>query len=386
MIKRDAFPAGVVVGRARSAGIHPASTTTHPDVEPLPAVFQCEWRRQSPMLTQRSWGVPLIFPGSRAVVLLAATITLVAFSTVALAAGFVWHARQPVTLSLVTIPLAVATLMFYTRTVRTAGSDDAWAPEAGPPVPAGVPRARTELAASRWLKAMTCCGSPRSSLCSNTSTGTTCGWCRTTSGRAAPDAASLPESKPCWSSATSRANRLSLPPPHSTRSRYLSPLLLSLRPNRLRHRSVVPSRLRRPHALAPTDGRCGPGEYKPPTCSLSVLAWRRSPTGWVSPAVPCRTGTGFGNTAAPPRSHPTLPPIDGGAARANPRDARSRTAGQWVSDRHVDAGSGDRGNRAPHGGALRAEPSPEDLARPDGLGGAPTSAVRGNVQGARRRF
>ncbi len=168
---------------------------------------------------------------SRALVLLAATMTLVVFSTVALAAGFVWHARQPVTLSLVAIPLAVATLVFYTRTVRTAGSDDAWAPEAGPPVPAGVAtRARQPAAVSRRLKAMTCCGSPRSSLCSNTSTGTTCGWCGTTSDRAAPDAASLPESKPCWSSATSRANRLSPPLPHSTRSRYRSPLLLALVP------------------------------------------------------------------------------------------------------------------------------------------------------------
>ena len=91
------------------------------------------------MLTQRSWGVPLIFPGSRAVVLLVATMTLVVFSTMALAAGFVWHARQPVTLSLVAIPLAVATLVFYTRTVRAVGSDDAWAPEAGPAVAAGVP-------------------------------------------------------------------------------------------------------------------------------------------------------------------------------------------------------------------------------------------------------
>ena len=65
---------------------------------------------------------------SRALVLLAATMTLVAFSTIALAASFVWHARQPVILSLVAIPLAVVTLVLYTRTVRTARSDDAWAP------------------------------------------------------------------------------------------------------------------------------------------------------------------------------------------------------------------------------------------------------------------
>ena len=84
--------------------------------------------------------------GSRALVLLAATMALVVFSTIALAAGVVWHARQPVTLSLVAIPVAVATLVFYTRTVRTAGSDDAWAPEAGlrvsrcPPPP---PRVKT---------------------------------------------------------------------------------------------------------------------------------------------------------------------------------------------------------------------------------------------------
>ena len=76
--------------------------------------------------------------GSRALVLLVATMTLVTFSAVALAAGFVWHARQPVTLSLVAIPLAVANLAFYSRTLRTAGSDDSWAPEAGPPVPTGV--------------------------------------------------------------------------------------------------------------------------------------------------------------------------------------------------------------------------------------------------------
>ncbi len=109
------------------------------------------------LLARRSWWLrdghpatePLAAPpqlsgsiaGSRAPVLLAATTTLVAFSTIALAAGFVWHARQPVTLSLVSIPLAVATLVFYTRTVRNADSDDAWALEAGPPVPSSVPRA-----------------------------------------------------------------------------------------------------------------------------------------------------------------------------------------------------------------------------------------------------
>ena len=93
------------------------------------------------MLTQRSWGVPLVTPGSRPLVLLATTMTLVAFSTIALVAGFVWHARQPVVLSLVAIPLAVVTLVFYTRTVRTVGSDDAWAPKAGPPVPAAPPHA-----------------------------------------------------------------------------------------------------------------------------------------------------------------------------------------------------------------------------------------------------
>jgi transposase/O-antigen/teichoic acid export membrane protein len=79
--------------------------------------------------------------GSRALVLLGSTMALVVFSTIALAAGVVWHARQPVTLSLVAIPVAVATLVFYTRTVRNAASDDAWAPEAGPPVSAGAPRA-----------------------------------------------------------------------------------------------------------------------------------------------------------------------------------------------------------------------------------------------------
>ena len=109
------------------------------------------------LLARRSWWLrdghpatePLAAPpqlsgsiaGSRALVLLAATTTLVAFSTIALAAGFVWHARQPVTLSLVSIPLAVATLVFYTRTVRNADSDDAWSLEAGPPVPSSVPRA-----------------------------------------------------------------------------------------------------------------------------------------------------------------------------------------------------------------------------------------------------
>jgi hypothetical protein len=66
--------------------------------------------------------------GSRALVLLAATMTLVTVSTIALAASFVWDARQPVILSLVAVPLAVVTLVLYTRTVRTAGSDDAWAP------------------------------------------------------------------------------------------------------------------------------------------------------------------------------------------------------------------------------------------------------------------
>jgi transposase len=69
---------------------------------------------------------------SRAPVLLAATMTLVAFSTIALVASFVWHARQPVILSLIAIPLAVATLVFYTRMVRTGGSDDAWAPVVAP--------------------------------------------------------------------------------------------------------------------------------------------------------------------------------------------------------------------------------------------------------------
>lgn len=93
------------------------------------------------MLTQRSWGVPLVTPGSRPLVLLVTTMTLVAFSTIALVAGFVWHARQPVVLSLVVIPLAVTTLVLYTRTERTICSDDAWAPEAGPPVPAGPPYA-----------------------------------------------------------------------------------------------------------------------------------------------------------------------------------------------------------------------------------------------------
>ena len=66
--------------------------------------------------------------GPRALVLLAATMSLVAFSTIALATSFVWHTRQPVILSLVAIPLAVVTLVLYTRTVRTAGSYDAWAP------------------------------------------------------------------------------------------------------------------------------------------------------------------------------------------------------------------------------------------------------------------
>ena len=69
---------------------------------------------------------------SRAPVLLVATMTLVAFSTIALVASFVWHARQPVILSLIAISLAVATLVFYTRRVRTAGSDDAWAPVVAP--------------------------------------------------------------------------------------------------------------------------------------------------------------------------------------------------------------------------------------------------------------
>lgn len=109
------------------------------------------------LLARRSWwlrdGHPAAAPqavrsvpsggiaGSRALILLAVTMTLVAFSTVALAAGFVWHARQPVILSLIAIPLAVTTLVFYTRALRTARSGEAWASGTGPPVPAQVPRA-----------------------------------------------------------------------------------------------------------------------------------------------------------------------------------------------------------------------------------------------------
>jgi transposase len=60
----------------------------------------------------------------------------VAFSTISLAAGFLWHTRRPVTLSLVAIPLAAATLAFYTRTVRTTRSDGARAQEAAILAPA----------------------------------------------------------------------------------------------------------------------------------------------------------------------------------------------------------------------------------------------------------